>query len=189
MKYSWDLKSDRLTIVYDPQKTNPSALAKIIQAKGYKVEQVAGKEAPQSRPAKASPTKSQATKPASRPATKASLPLAPLPVDAPAFFKEAFALARKQGRPILIDFWAKWCAPCIAMKRKTFHDPKVEALLKKVELVMVDLDKFPGLAKVYGVVSIPDLFFIDAKGRIQDRLKRFEEARAFEKRMQEFLKE
>ncbi len=52
---------------------------------------------------------------------------------------------------------------------------------------MVDLDQFPSLAKAYRVTSIPDVFFVDQNGMVVDRLKKFEGADLFVKRLEKLL--
>jgi len=144
-----------VTIAYDPTLTTPEKLTKVITDLEYKVEaiEVAKTEADakQVKPVKA-----------------------PLPENAPKFLRDAFAKARQLHQPLVVDFWAEWCAPCLQLKKVTFHDPKVAKLLDKVQLVFVDLDKYPTLGTAFGVKSVPDVFLIDRKGMIVDRLRNFE---------------
>ena len=97
-----------------------------------------------------------------------------VPTDAPKFFVNAIERAKSTQRPIIVEFWAKWCVACIKLKRETLEDPDVAEALSAVEVIYVDLDKYPALGEAYGVDAIPDLFFIDKSGRIVDRLQRLE---------------
>lgn len=112
------------------------------------------------------------------------LVLAPVPEGSPVFFVEAMARAKEAERPVIIDFWAEWCAPCKRLKAVTMADTDVAAALEHIEVIFVDLDEHPELAKTYNVTSIPDVFFVNAEGTIVDRLKRFEEAGPFLERVE-----
>ena len=112
---------------------------------------------------------------------------APLPGDAPEVFAAAFKAARAASKPMVIDFWATWCAPCVQLKEKTFAHPEVVKQLAGAEVIYVNLDEHPGLAEIYGVSSIPDVFFVNAEGRVVDRLKAFEGPEPFLERVQRMM--
>lgn len=70
-------------------------------------------------------------------------------------------------RPVLVDFWASWCGPCIAM------EPTIEAVAKefdgKVDVAKLNVDENPDIAQQFGVMSIPTMF-VFRKGQPVERL-------------------
>jgi putative thioredoxin len=62
-------------------------------------------------------------------------------------------LARSRELPVVVDFWAEWCAPCRMLG--PILEREVEALGGRVLLAKVDADQAPGLGQRYGVRGIP----------------------------------
>lgn len=81
----------------------------------------------------------------------------------------ALALARREGRPVIIDFWADWCAACKELDRGAWADPRVRAEAARFVAVKLDgtddSDAFQKVTAKYGVVGMPTVVFIDPLGR------------------------
>lgn len=66
------------------------------------------------------------------------------------------------GAPVLVDFYADWCAPCRMVA--PFVDELARAHIGKLLVVKVDTDRAPDVSTRFGIRSIPTLIvFRDGK--------------------------
>jgi len=74
---------------------------------------------------------------------------------APVEDKNFDQLVLKAAKPVLVDFWATWCRPCLMVA------PVIDELAKeydgKIEFLKLDVDHNPATASKYNVMSIPTI--------------------------------
>ena len=86
--------------------------------------------------------------------------------------------------PVLVDFWAEWCAPCRAIA------PIVKDLAAehegKLKVVKVDVDQSPQAAAKFGVRSIPTVLAFQ-KGAVAGQINGARPKSAFQELVEKVL--
>lgn len=74
-------------------------------------------------------------------------------------------------KPVIIDFYADWCAPCRELEQITFHDPEIVKLAEN-DFVMIKVDLTrkgdpinENLVRQYDVRGVPTVVFLARDGR------------------------
>jgi thioredoxin 1 len=73
----------------------------------------------------------------------------------------------KADRPVLVDFWAEWCAPCRMMS------PTVESVAEqysdRAKVGKLNVDDSPSVAGRYNIRGIPTLLLFK-NGEVQEQV-------------------
>ena len=78
---------------------------------------------------------------------------------------------------VLVDFYATWCGPCRMLA------PVLEELseeISDVQIIKVDVDELPELARRFGIMSIPTIFYFK-EGEVAKKVVGFQDKNSLKK--------
>ncbi len=86
-----------------------------------------------------------------------------------AYREDKLLMAQNQGVPVVVDFYADWCIPCLELERITFTDSRVieatsDMVRLKVDLTHFDSPESEDIRKRYNVAGVPTIVFLDREG-------------------------
>ncbi len=88
--------------------------------------------------------------------------------------------------PVVVDFWARWCRPCLTFA-PTFKElsKKYEG---KIKFLKCDIEKNKAIANLLNVKSIPTLLFF-CSGEVKERITGKYNVEKLEERLKSLMKE
>ena len=118
------------------------------------------------------------------------VPALTLPALAPNGPARGVALRDLRGHPIVLNFWASWCAPCreeaplLEGVAREYRDrglvvagidtqdleAPARAFVARYGLTYLNLrDPDGSIGRLFGTTGVPETFFVDARGRIEGK--------------------
>lgn len=102
-------------------------------------------------------------------------------------FDAALRVARRDEKPLMVDFFAAWCGWCKRLDQTTYVDPEVVRRSEDFVAVKVDTEgrtQEIALAARYGVASLPTIVFLSPGGRVLLRVDGYQGPGVFPETMQ-----
>lgn len=81
-------------------------------------------------------------------------------------------IADARGKPVMLDFYADWCASCKVMEATIFKDVQLQAALSRFKVIKIDVTANNNANKeilnYFQVVAPPTFLFINSQGELND---------------------
>ena len=72
---------------------------------------------------------------------------------------------KQENKPVMIDFYADWCAQCKELDEYTYTDPGLIELSESLNNIKIDLTKEnEGITEKYNIKGLPVVIFMNSKG-------------------------
>ncbi len=86
-----------------------------------------------------------------------------------AYSDEKFEEAIQSGTPVMMDFYADWCIPCLELERTTFTDIDViDATMEfrrfKVDMTQYESERSERLREEFNIAGVPTILFFNSEG-------------------------
>ena len=81
--------------------------------------------------------------------------------------------AVQQNKPVFVEFYASWCAPCKTLEAEVFNTPEVSSFVNDNFIALkvnMDSEDGKGIAQIYDVEKLPTMLFLDKKGNELNRI-------------------
>ena len=99
--------------------------------------------------------------------------------------------AKNENKPVIIDFYADWCAACLELEEHVFSAKEFQERTKNIVLLKMDATnesaELDALKKKYGIVGLPTVLFFDSNGNwlSSKTLTQFEDRETFLRRIED----
>ncbi|PIU55164.1 MAG: hypothetical protein COS89_08120 [Deltaproteobacteria bacterium CG07_land_8_20_14_0_80_38_7] len=87
---------------------------------------------------------------------------------------DAFRFAKDSNRPIMIDFFAEWCPPCISLDKRFFNKENITRISYKLVPLKVDATtenaEEEAIISKYNIIGWPTIIFLSPDGKLYEDL-------------------
>jgi thiol:disulfide interchange protein len=80
-------------------------------------------------------------------------------------------VAKKNNRPLFLDFYATWCEYCQLMEKTSYQNRSVIRLSHHFVMTRINIDKHKALTEYFGIQGLPTIIFASFKNGEIGRLE------------------